>query len=149
MDKTTNNGKIFQTPLAPNARKPALLKTRIGKRDRKSEEETDKRTKFEERTDEGKTEKNDPPQVTKQYPTSYALPDPTPDPRKQTPAVNLTTPPQAPTSRSGAYIRQDSAPKKAERSSRAHREPECNTDKSPSPQRSGYVTLETHASLTS
>jgi len=62
-----------------------------------------------------------------------------PDPRKQIPAVNLTTPPQAPTPRSGAYIRQDSALKKAEKPypSREPRELERNADRSPSLQKSG------------
>jgi len=126
-------------PSGATCEETRIRKTRLGKRDQKSEEKTDNRTKFEERTDEGNSEKNDPPKVTKQYQTSYALRDPTPDPRKQTPAVNLTTPPQALTSGSGAYIRQDSAPKKAEnpRLSREPREPECNTEKSPSLQRSG------------
>jgi len=120
-------------------RKNPPQKNKIRKRERESDEITDKRTKYEERADEGTTEKNDPPQETKQTPTSYALPDPTPDPRQQTPEVNLTTPPQAPTSRSGANLRQDSALKEAENphSYREPREPERNMEKSPSKQRSG------------
>jgi len=127
------------TPPCPTCEKTRLRKTRPGKRERESDEITDKRTKYEDRTDEGKTEKNDPPQETKQTPTSYALPDPTPDPRKRTPAVHITTPPEAPTSRFRAYIKQESALKKAENShsSREPREPERNTERSPSLQRSG------------
>jgi len=127
------------TPPCPTYEKTRLRKTRLGKRQRESDEKTDKRMKYEDRTDEGKTEKNDPPQETKQNPTSYAIPDPMPDPRKQTSAINPTTPPQAPTSRSGANVRQDSALKKAEipHSALEPREPERNTERSPSLQRSG------------
>jgi len=127
------------TPPCPTCEKTRLRKTGPGKRGRESEDKTDKRTKCEDRTDEGKTEKNDPPQETKQNSPSHALPDPTPDPQKQIPAVNLTTPPQAPTPRSGADIRHDSVLKKAEKPypSRELREPERNADRSPSPQKSG------------
>jgi hypothetical protein len=67
-----------------------------GKRERENDEKTVKRTKYEDRTDEGKTEKNDPPQKTKQNSTSHALPDPTPDPQKQIPAVNPHHSPPSP-----------------------------------------------------
>jgi len=58
---------------------------------------------------------------------------------KQIPAVNLTTPPPAPTPRSGADMRHDSVLKKAENPypSRELQEPERNADRSPSPQKSG------------
>jgi len=57
----------------------------------------------------------------------------------QTPAVNPTTPHQAPTPRSGAYIRQDSVLWKTEKPhpSREPREPERHAERSPSPQKSG------------
>jgi len=127
------------TPPCPTCEKTRLRKTRLEKRERESDEITDKRTKYEERADKRTTEKNDPPQETEQNPISYALPDPTPDPRQQTPGVNLITPPQAPTSRSGANLRQDSALKEAANphSYRESREPEQNMEKSPSQQRSG------------
>jgi len=127
------------TPPCPICEKTRLRKAGPGKRQRESDEKTEKRTKYEDRTDEGKTEKNDQPQETKQNSTSHALPDPTPDPRKQIPAVNPTTPHQAPTPRCGAYIRQDSVLKKTENPhpSREPREPERHADRSPSPQKSG------------
>jgi len=127
------------TPPCPTCEKTRLRKMGPGKRERENDEKTVKRTKYEDRTDEGKTEKNDPPQKTKQNSTSHALPDPTPDPRKQIPAVNLTTPPQAPTPRSGAYIRQDSVLKRTEKPhpSREPRVPERHAERSPSPQKSG------------
>jgi len=103
------------TPPCPTCEKTRLRKTGPGKIERESDESTDKRTKYEDRKDEEKTEKNDPPQETKQNSTSHALPDPTPDPRKQIPAVNPSTPHQAPTPRSETYIRQDSVLKKIEK----------------------------------
>jgi len=110
-------------PSCPTCEETRISKTRLGKRDRKSEETTNKRTKFGGKADEGKIEKNDPPQGTKQSPTPYALPDPTPNPRKQTSVANLNTPPEAPTSRSGVDIKQDSTPKKALPSSHCNPRP--------------------------
>jgi len=95
------------TPPCPICEKNRLRKTGPGKRERESDERTDKRTKHEDRKDEGKrTEKINPLQETKQKSTSHALPDPTPDPTKRTPAVSLITPPEAPTPRHGADTRQ-------------------------------------------
>ena len=118
------------TPPCPTCEKTRLRNTRLEKRKRESDEITDKRTKYEDRVDEGTTEKKDPPQETKQNPTSYALPDPTPDPRQQTPG----TPPRVPTSRLEANLRQDSALKEVENtySYQEPREPERNMEKSPS-----------------
>jgi hypothetical protein len=80
------------TPPCPTCEKTRLGKTGPGKRERESDERTDTRTKYEDRKDEGKkTEKNNPLQETKQNSTSHALPDPTPNPRKRTPAVSLIT----------------------------------------------------------
>jgi len=120
------------TPPCPACEKTRPSKTRLKKRVRESNETTDKRNKYEERADEGKTEK-------KQNPSSHTLPDPTPDPRQQTPGVILTTSPLVPTSRLGANLRQDSALKEAENtySYREPREPERNMEKNPSQQRSG------------
>jgi len=133
------------TPPCPTCEKTRLRKTGLGKRERESEEKTDIRTKYADRADAGKAERNGPPQETKQNPTSYALPNSTPDPRKQIPAANLTTPPQAPTPRSGEDIRQDSALEKAEKphSSREPREPERDTERSPFPQSDGRGLLNT------
>ena len=69
------------TPPCPTCEKTRLRKTGPGKRGRESEDKTEKRTKCEDRTDEGKTEKNETPQETKQNSTSHALPNPTPDPQ--------------------------------------------------------------------
>jgi len=120
------------TPPCPACEKTRPSKTRSKKRERESDETTDKRAKYEERADEGKTEK-------KQNPSSHSLPDPTPDPRQQTPGVILTTSPLAPTSRLGANLRQDSALKEAENtySYREPREPKRNMEENPSQQRSG------------
>jgi len=90
------------TPPCPACEKTCPNKTSLKKRVRESDVTTDKRAKYEERADEGKTE-------TKQNPSSRTLPDPTPDPRQQTPGVILTTSPQVPTPRLGANLRQDSA----------------------------------------
>ena len=112
------------TPPCPTCEKTRLRKTGKGKRGRENDERTDKRTKYEDRKDEGeKTEKNNPPQETKQNSTSHAFPDPTPYLRKRTPAASLITPPQAPTSRHGSNIRQDSVLKMAEKTSCPSREP--------------------------
>jgi len=129
------------TPPCPTCEETRLRKTGPGKRGREKDERIGKRTKYEDRKHEGeKTEKNNPPQETKQNSTSHAFPDPTPYPRKRTPAVCLTTPSQAPTPRHGADTRQDSALKKAEKkphTSREPREPERNVERSPSPTKSG------------
>jgi len=58
----------------------------------------------------------------------------------RTPAASLITPPQAPTPRSGAYTRQDSVLKMAEKKScqsREPQEPERNAKRSPSPMKFG------------
>jgi len=103
------------TPPCPICEKTHLRKTGPGKRERENDERTDKRTKYEDRKGEGeKIEKKNPPQETKHFSTSHAFPDPTPYPRKRTPAVSLITPPQAPTLRHGADTRQDSVLKNPE-----------------------------------
>ena len=120
----------------PTCEKPRLRKTGPGKRGREKDERIGKRTKYEDRKDEEeKTGKNNPPHETKQNSTSHALPDPTPYPRKRTPAVSLITSPQAPTPRHGTDTRQDSALKNVEKKphpSREPREPERNAERSPS-----------------
>jgi len=129
------------TPPCPTCEKPRLRKSGPGKRGREKDERIGKRTKYKDRKDEGeKTEKNNPPYETKQKSTSHAFPDPTPYPRKRTPAVSLITPSQAPTPRHGVDTRQDSALKKVEKKphpSREPREPERNVERSPSPTKSG------------
>ena len=125
------------TPPCPTCEKTRLRKTGPGKRGREQDDRIGKRTKYEDRKDEGeKTEKNNPPHKTKKDATSHAFPDPTPYPRK----VSLITPPQAPTPRHGADTRQDSALKNVEKKqhpSQEPREPERNIERSPSPTKSG------------
>ena len=68
------------TPPCPTCEKSRLRKTRPDKMGRERDERIGKRTKYEDRKDEGeKTEKNNPPQETKQNSTPHAFPDPTPD----------------------------------------------------------------------
>ena len=117
------------TPPCPACEKIHPSKTSLKKRARESDVTSDKRAKFEERADEGKTE-------TKQNPSSHTLPDPTPDLRQQTPGVVPTTSPQVPAPRLGANTQQDSALKKAA-NIHSSREPERKMEKIPSQQRSG------------
>jgi len=113
------------TPPCPTCEKTRLRKTRPDKRGRERDERIGKRTKYEDRNDEGKkTEKNNPPQETRQSSTPHAFLDPTPDPRKQTPAVSLITPFQAPAPRHEADTRQDSAFKNIEKKLHPPREPQ-------------------------
>ena len=111
------------TPRCPTCEKTCL---RVGKR-----------TKYEERKDKGEKTENNLPQETRQSPTPHVFLDPTPGSRMSTPAVSLTTPPQAPALRHEKGTRQDSTFKKAEKRMNLPREPERNVERSPSPTKSG------------
>jgi len=129
------------TPPCPTCEKTHLRKTIPDKREMERNERVGKRTKNEDRKDNGeKTEKNNPPQETRQSSAPHAFLDPTPDPRLRTPAVSLTTPFQAPAPRHEADTRQDSAFKNAEKKLHLPREPrgpERNVERSPTPTKSG------------
>jgi len=130
------------TPPCPTCEKIRHKNAGPEKRKRETDDRTDKRTKYEDGKDEGDKIKNhnNPPQNTEHNSTSYAFPDPTPYPRKRTPAANLIIPPQAPTPRHGLNTRQDSTLKLAEKKphpSREPREPKQNAKRSPSETKSG------------
>ena len=98
------------TPPCPTCEKTRLRRTIPDKREMERNERVGKRTKYEDRKDNGeKTEKNNPPQETRQSSAPPAFLDPTPDPRLRTPAVSLINPFQAPAPRHEADTRQDSA----------------------------------------
>jgi len=100
-------------------------------------ERVGKRTKYEERKDKGEKTENNLPQETRQSPTPHVFLDPTPGSRMRTPAVSLTTPPQALALRHEKGTRQDSTFKKAKKRMNLPREPERNVERSPSPTKSG------------